>query len=206
MSNSNMPFYELLETVADNKFVLGDKMAEVGISAPELESSVASIALAQGELGQARHLYIWSFELQGIEQEVVEQSGKAFSKQLAIDNWISLIAGAYVINCAVNVLVQDMLDADKAGVRAKLSKLERELQEHIAFSRAWGEKMLDEQGKIPEVFRTALDDASSEVEAWLEQVDRATNLQEEGYLTGRGVLESYKQALAQLHATEREVV
>lgn len=206
MSDRNMPFHDLLETLADNKFVLGDKLAEVGISAPKLEAALASIAMAQGELGQARHLYLWSFDLQGIEREVVEQSGKAFSKLLGIDNWISLMAGSYVMNCAVNVLVQDLLDADKPGVRAKLSKLERELQEHIAFSQAWGMTMLNERGKIPEVYRTALEGATSEVEAWLEQVDQANNLREEGYVTGRGVLKPYKEAIAQLHATEREVV
>lgn len=206
MSDKHLPFHELLETIADNKFVLGDKLAEVGISAPELDASIASIALAQGELGQARHLYIWSFDLQGIEREVVEQSGKAFPMLHAIDNWISLIAGSYVINEAVNVLVQDLLDADKPGVRAKLSKLERELLEHITFSRGWSEKMLNERGKIPETYRCALSDINSEVESWLEQVDQATNLQEEGYLTGRGILEPYQEALAQLHTTEREVI
>lgn len=66
--------------------------------------------------------------------------------------------------------------------------------------------MLNERGKVPEVFRSALEGATLEVEAWLERVDQANNLREEGYLTGRGVLEPYKQAFAQLHATEREVV
>lgn len=66
--------------------------------------------------------------------------------------------------------------------------------------------MLNERGKIPETYRCALSDINSEVESWLEQVDQATNLQEEGYLTGRGILEPYQEALAQLHTTEREVI
>ena len=53
----------VLEALADDDFVAGNRLVEVGISAPELQSALAAVAIAQGELGHARHLYHWSHEL-----------------------------------------------------------------------------------------------------------------------------------------------
>jgi ring-1,2-phenylacetyl-CoA epoxidase subunit PaaC len=47
----------LLVVLADNKYWLGRHLSEWAVGAPSLEVAVASAAIAQGELGQARVLY-----------------------------------------------------------------------------------------------------------------------------------------------------
>ena len=48
------PVFELLSSLADNKYVLGRRYAEWCTGAPMLESAVAAAAMAQDELGHAR--------------------------------------------------------------------------------------------------------------------------------------------------------
>lgn len=92
-------FIETIETIADNKYILGDLLVEIGVSGPDLEATLSTIAMAQGELGHARLLYNWAFDLKGIKkQEIERQTGKAFTSVVAVDNWIDLIGSLYVVN------------------------------------------------------------------------------------------------------------
>jgi ring-1,2-phenylacetyl-CoA epoxidase subunit PaaC len=170
MSREHADIIDLLETIADNKFVLGDKLAEIGVSGPGLEATHSAIALAQSELGHARHLYNWSFELKGISEEVSSQSGKAFQSILNIDNWISLMAAVYVFDTAVEVVMQELLDTRELNVETRASKLLKELREPIVFSGQWSYHLLNDKGVIPEKFVAALNENEQEVTNWLKQV------------------------------------
>jgi 1,2-phenylacetyl-CoA epoxidase catalytic subunit len=182
MSDVHPDFYELLETMADNKFVLGDKLVEIGVSGPELEATHSAIALAQSELGHARHLYNWSFELQGLDTEVSEQSGKAFQTILKIEDWISLIAAVYVLNQAVQVVIQELLDSKKPGIEKRASKLLNELREPIVFSEQWSNRLLNDKGRIPGKLLASLHDVEKDVTTWLNHIQKSTWLKENEYV------------------------
>src|SRR5699024_7481282 len=92
---------ELLETIADNKYVMGDHLVEVGVSGPNLESTVSSIAMAQSELGHARLLYHWVEELKTGSKKKIDikgQTGKSFQSANETNDWISLIANLFITN------------------------------------------------------------------------------------------------------------
>ncbi|PLR81232.1 Phenylacetic acid catabolic protein [Bacillus sp. V33-4] len=170
----NISLIELAETIADNKFILGDRLVEIGISGPDLEATLSSIAMAQAELGHARLIYKWSFELKGLNSSKVDikhQTGKAFQNGVDISDWISLIAGQYTINLAVDLVMKAIIEADNTAYNPPFSKLLKEQDEHLTYSRSWCEQLLNEKGSIPKRFEHQLEKAALEAEQWLTKVE-----------------------------------
>lgn len=178
-------FIELIETIADNKYVLGDRLVEVGISGPNLEATLSSIAMAQGELGHARLLYNWAFDLKGFggkKPEVVKQTGKALPSVVNIHDWLTLIASLYTVNVALDIVLKSVLEARHSEVVTRIHKLLKEQKEHILYSRNWANQLLRDQGAVPRKFREALEQAIPEAENWLSSIEQAKELGNEGYI------------------------
>ena len=178
-------FIHLLETMADNKMVLGDRLVEVGVSGPNLEATISSVALAQAELGHARLLYNWAFDLKhggGEKPDIKEQTGKAFQYGLKINNWITLIAGMAVISHAIDVVLEAISSSGRQELASKLSKMVREEQEHVMFADDWAQLLLHDRGKIPHLFKEAIESARKEAERWLEDVEGNQQLKQEGLI------------------------
>ncbi|ARK28906.1 Phenylacetic acid catabolic protein [Halalkalibacter krulwichiae] len=174
MSNAkNISLVELAETIADNKYILGDRLVEIGISGPTLEATLSSIAMAQQELGHSRLIYRWAFELKGLngnKVEIKDQTGKAFSSNVEISNWIELIAGLYTTNIAADLVMRAIIEADHPESNPPFSKMLKEQNEHHLYSKSWCKQLLNDQGSIPSRFKNALENSSKEATAWLEQV------------------------------------
>ena len=175
----------LAETLADNKFMLGDVLVKVGISGPNLESSLASIAMAQAELGHARLMYRWIDELKGSKHpksDVTSQTGKAFPSLVKTPNWICMIANLYIINVACDLVTKAILDANHPEIHPPFAKMLKEQEEHIMYAESWCSQLLKDRGQIPAVTEKALELATSDVRAWILQVAANKDLQKSGYL------------------------
>ncbi|MBA4603824.1 Phenylacetic acid catabolic protein [Thermoactinomyces mirandus] len=186
-------FIELLETIGDNKYVFGDKLVEVGVSGPNLEATLAAIAMAQGELGHSRLLYYWVFDLKGYEgkkPDVKGQTGKAFRGVENVHNWITLIAALYTVNTAIDLILNSILEANRSKVVSRVNKLMREQKEHILYSRGWAQHLLEDKGAIPRKFKEALREITPEVGAWLREIEQKSELFAEGYLAKESQLYS----------------
>lgn len=172
---------QIAETIADNKYVLGDRLVEVGISGPNIEATLSSIAMAQQELGHARLLYRWAQELQGKDSniDVKEQTGKAFKRNIDISNWIELITSIYVSNIAINVVTKSIVDANNPNVKTPFSKMFREQVEHLIYSKSWSQKLLQDKGSIPSATKKALQDVAKEAREWLEDIEKNQSLIDE---------------------------
>ncbi len=178
-------FIHLLETMADNKMVLGDRLVEVGVSGPNLEATISSVALAQAELGHARLLYNWAFDIKnsgGEKPDIKEQTGKAFQCGVKIDNWITLIAGMDVISHAIDVVLEAISSSGRQELASKLSKMVREEEEHIMFADGWAHLLLRDRGKIPHLFKEAMESARKEAEGWLQEVESNQQLKQERFI------------------------
>ncbi len=169
---------KFLEDLADNKFVLRDQLVEIGVSAPELSSSLAAIAIAQGELGHARHLYNWTYELQGVSKEVKEESGKSLPVLQENKNWIDLMVSVYTINLAAKVFLQYLREVGGEPILQKTSKMMAELEEHLTFSAEWCCRFENEQGAIPRLYREVVKRMTVSCEQWLEKVETVLRAQE----------------------------
>ena len=185
LTGGTKEFIHLLETMADNKMVLGDRLVEVGGSGPDLEATISSVALAQAELGHARLLYNWAFDLKnqgGEKPDIKEQTGKAFQCGLKIDNWITLIAGMDVISHAVDVVLHAISSSGRPELASKISKMMREEEEHLLFADGWAHLLLNDRGKVPVLFKEAVQAALQEAEQWLREVEGNHQLKQEGFI------------------------
>lgn len=175
MSNSkNISVVELAETIADNKYILGDRLVEVGISGPTLESTLSSIAMAQQELGHSRLIYRWAFDLKGLngnKVEIKDQTGKAFSTNVETSNWIELIAGLYTTNVAIDLVMRAIIESDHPEINPPFSKMLKEQNEHLVYSKSWCKQLLHDKGSIPRRFKEAFENTTNEAVGWLNKVE-----------------------------------
>lgn len=178
-------FTEVLETIADNKFIIGDRLVEVGVSGPRLESTLSAIAMAQGELGHARLLYNWVLDLQnhkGKKPEIEKQTGKAFPFTEKVDNWLSLIAALETVNICVDVVLKAILKANKDEAVSRIQKLANEQKEHIIYAEGWSKQLLEDAEPVRKKFEEYLNEFLPQAENWLNSLREKTALVDEGYL------------------------
>ncbi|OCA80870.1 Phenylacetic acid catabolic protein [Pseudobacillus wudalianchiensis] len=195
-------FIELIETIADNKYVMGDRLVEVGVSGPNLEATLAAIAMAQGELGHARLLYNWSFDLKELKKkpDIESQTGKAFPAIVNVNNWIALIASLYAANVAIDLVLRAVLDSGQSKAASRIQKLINEQNEHLIYSENWARQLLNDKGAIPSKFKEALSEAVSQAEAWLKYVEQQTELAEAGYIAKNlSLQQAFKSQIDQLN-------
>ncbi len=171
MSKEHISLIELGETIADNKFILGDRLVEIGISGPTLEGTLSSIAMAQQELGHSRLLYRWVSDLTGVKTEVKHQTGKAFQQNVEIENWVELIAGLYVTNVAADLVMRAMIEANNPNVNPPFTKMLKEQQEHLIYSQSWCEQLLLDKGSIPRRCQEAIAKTAQEAKEWLIKIE-----------------------------------
>ncbi|SDI41216.1 Phenylacetic acid catabolic protein [Alteribacillus persepolensis] len=177
------PLVTVAETIADNKFIMGDKLVEVGVSGPTLEASLSSISMAQGELGHARLLYRWSYEVQGLRAgkiDVKEQTGKAFSQIVNASNWVDLIAGLYVNNVAIDLVLKELMKNKKEELNAQFDKMLNEQEEHLIYAEDWSHQLINDKGAIPKRFEAQVDEAARAAAKWLDEVQNDEHLQGSG--------------------------
>lgn len=202
LTNGLRAFVNLIEVVADNKFMMGERLVEIGIGAPDIEASTAAIAMAQGELGHARILYNWTHDLaqkQGAKPDVKEQTGKAFQGVMDANSWIELIAALYTVDVAQDIVLLSILDARREDVITRIHKLFKEQKEHILYSRGWATRLLNDEGAIPRKFNEALDAITPEVGNWLKELEQNQDLAAEGFILEESRLtEKFKNTLGGL--------
>ncbi|OMP67290.1 Phenylacetic acid catabolic protein [Domibacillus epiphyticus] len=175
----------ILETIADNKYLLGDRLVEVGISGPRLESTLSAVAMAQGELGHARLLYNWSLDLKGFKgskPEIEKQTGKAFPFVERVNDWLSLIAALYAVNLSVDIVLRAILEADEKEVASRIHKLVREQKEHIVYTEGWVQQLLEDSAPIQEKFQGYLDSFILEAVSWLKSIEGKKELADGNYI------------------------
>ncbi|SIS74562.1 MULTISPECIES: Phenylacetic acid catabolic protein [Alicyclobacillus] len=155
----------ILLSLADSKFHLGDRLVEVGVSAPELQSALVCVAFAQAELGHARLLYNWVSEWHGETSDVSGPGGSGVQQLTEIQEWIPLMVATHLINVAALEVLSWIREEGDATSLQKISKMENELREHIVFSRAWCNRFAEDTGAVPRVF-------ADEHSRWEEVVSR----------------------------------
>lgn len=176
---NNLSLVKLAETIADNKLILGDRLVEIGISGPNLEATLSSIAMAQAELGHARLLYRWANELQGLNASKVEikaQTGKAFSSVVLTSNWVGLIASVYAVNVAVDLVIKALMKANHPDLNTPFSKMLKEQEEHLLYSKSWCKQLLNDKGAVPKTFTLELEKVAEEASQWLKNIENDKQL------------------------------
>lgn len=181
---NNDVLIELLETIADNKYVMGDHLAEIGVSGPTIEATVSSIAMAQSELGHARLLYHWVEELKtGSKKkiDIKDQTGKAFQSAIDTEDWISLIANLFITNITSKAILDAVANSEYST--KAITKMVREQEDNIIYARSWANQLLADKGLIPEKFEEHYNRAKAEAYDWLLKYEHDDRIREARIVT-----------------------
>lgn len=196
---------QLAETMADNKYVMGNRLVEVGVSGPTIEATLSSISLSQGELSHARLLYRWSNDMQGLQTKkvkAVKQPEKVFPQMKEATNWIELIVGLYVNNVAIQAVLREIMKNKQQELNLQFSKLMIELEDHLTYAKEWCHLLIHDKGSIPKKFVENVERAVQPVEKWLNEVENNKELQQLGVISQDSNLTSlFKETIATLPVT-----
>jgi phenylacetate-CoA oxygenase PaaI subunit len=133
----------LVGALADNKAALGRRYGEWAVSAPTLESAVATAAMAQDELGHARSTYPVLKAL-GIEEP--DATGFGGDRRLALldselDDWTSMIAANLLVDGALTTFVAGCVDSTVTAMAQRARKILQEEGSHRVHAEAWAKRL-----------------------------------------------------------------
>ena len=182
----------LIQSMADSKYLLGRKLAELGPGAPTLEAATAACALAQSELGHARLLYRLAAELRGEAAGSWREDGPEPQVESAFPfiaevgtHWVEFICALYASNAAISVLLDEVLTA-APDLSRSLAKLRPEQKDQILYAEGWLQTLAQERGRIPAGVVASLAAMVPVAEQWLAAAEADGLLRREGLLPAAG--------------------
>lgn len=119
----------LLVVLADNKYYLGRHLSEWSVGAPVLETSVATAAIAQQHMGQARVLYPLLGELRspvaaGPPAETArDRRYHVTFLDEPFATWPHAVAAVAVVDPALVVLLRALEETDFEGLRRRIGRM-----------------------------------------------------------------------------------
>lgn len=127
----------LLVVLADNKWSLGRHLSEWAVGAPVLETGVATAAIAQGHMGQARVLYPLLEELGSALGSADERTRRY--RVAALDepfpSWAHVVAALLAVDGALNTLLLSL----RGSAHDQLARRVARMLEEERFQRAFAE-------------------------------------------------------------------
>ncbi len=130
-----------LITLARLKYLIGEQLVKVGPMAPDLATSLGSVAMAQTNLGHARYFYNWyRGEIRAADAELLPDA--SWAKEVALlgfaerDTWPHLIAVLWLVDQAILALVEDWVRED-SGLGSALEKVREEIVHSLEFTDEW---------------------------------------------------------------------
>jgi 1,2-phenylacetyl-CoA epoxidase catalytic subunit len=139
------PVFNLLSSLADNKYVLGRRYAEWCTGAPMLESAVAAAAMAQDELGHARSFYpLLRGFARGLDATQMEEKGwqqRPTSAMTCLDRpfatWSDFLAANLLVDTALTTLLAAAVESPYEPLRQRARKIQQEESGHWVHGAGW---------------------------------------------------------------------
>lgn len=166
------PMFDLLASLADNKYVLGRRYAEWCTGAPMLESAVAAAAMAQDELGHARSFYplLRGFDPKARLATQMEERGWQQHQPSAMraletrfSSWTDFVAVNLLIDSAFTTLLDSAVDSPYEPLRQRARKIQQEEVAHWVHATGW----LRRQGlELEKASREALERCWDDAFTW----------------------------------------
>jgi ring-1,2-phenylacetyl-CoA epoxidase subunit PaaA/ring-1,2-phenylacetyl-CoA epoxidase subunit PaaC len=135
---------DVLHRLAAAKHALGYRLAFAGLSAPALEAAVATVAIAQEELGHARLLYAAELRLRGGAGEDEGAVGAAIGTAPpapdlvpAPGTWAEVLATLATLDTALSLWLGRLADSGEAWLRPRAQRMLDEEAFHRDYLGAW---------------------------------------------------------------------
>ena len=156
----------LLVVLADNKYWLGRHLSEWAVGAPSLEVAVASAAIAQGELGQARVLYPLLEELPFPGPVDPLERERAYQVSLLdrpFPTWPHAVAALLLVDGAVTTMLEAMVGGPYEALARRVPRM---LEEEEAFHWDFADGRVRELARLP----GGLGELQARVDEYLEEL------------------------------------
>ena len=131
----------VLGRLAGAKHALGYRLAFAGLCAPSLEAAVATVAVAQEELGHARLLYASEARLRstGADEDMLDAPTAPPDPALVpeLDGWPDVLATLVTLDTAVLLWLQALAGGRHAWLRTRAERMLAEEAFHRDYVRGW---------------------------------------------------------------------
>lgn len=148
-----MTLATLVQSLADNKQLLGLRYAEWCTAAPTLEADIAGAAMGLDDLGHSRVLHGSIRELGEGYVERDPTSPQAYLNVAYLDQswktWNEFVAANAVLDTAFTLMIEALANGNVEVLRSRLRKMLQEEHYHYLHGRSW----LRQTGAGPEVSR-----------------------------------------------------
>lgn len=133
---------DLVLCLADSKRILGLRYSDWILGAPELEAGIAASGMAQDEWGHARILYSLLKDFGDDPQEIEHaRAPSAYANLETLDapfaTWPEFVAGNVLVDTALTVQLEAIVDGHFAPLAARLPKQIEEERFHFAHGVGW---------------------------------------------------------------------
>ena len=131
----------VLGRLAGAKHALGYRLAFAGLCAPALEAAVATVAVAQEELGHARLLYASEARVRGSagDEDGLDVPTAPPDPALVpdLDGWPDVLATLVTLDTAVLLWLQALAEGRHAWLRTRAERMLDEETFHRDYVRGW---------------------------------------------------------------------
>jgi ring-1,2-phenylacetyl-CoA epoxidase subunit PaaC len=158
----------LLVVLADNKYWLGRHLSEWAVGAPSLEVAVASAAIAQGELGQARVLYPLLEELPFPGPVDPTERERAYQVSLLdrpFPTWPHAVAALLLVDGAVTTMLEAMVGGPYEALARRVPRMLEEEAFHWDFAEGRVRELARLPGGLPQL-QARVDESLEELLCW----------------------------------------
>jgi ring-1,2-phenylacetyl-CoA epoxidase subunit PaaC len=179
MTEARAALADLLRRLAEAKHVLGHRLALAGLSAPALEATVATVAMAQEELGHARLLYASEARLRDAAGD--RDPGLALEIQTAppdpalvppLGDWLDVLAVLATLDAALALWLEALAAHGEAWVASRARRMLDEEAAHRAYADGWLEVVCAAPA-LRSGLDAALGAARERCAAWMAETRRA---------------------------------
>jgi ring-1,2-phenylacetyl-CoA epoxidase subunit PaaC len=171
---SSPPTASVLGRLAGAKHALGYRLAFAGLCAPAVEAAVATVAVAQEELGHARLLYASEARLRGGsgDEEGLDVPTAPPDPSLVpeLDGWPDVLATLVTLDTAVLLWLQALADGRHAWLRTRAERMLGEESFHREYVRAWL-AVTREHPRLRVRVDSTIDDRRRRYGAWLHEIN-----------------------------------
>jgi ring-1,2-phenylacetyl-CoA epoxidase subunit PaaC len=157
----------LVGSLADNKSALGRRYGEWAVSAPTIESAVATAAMAQDELGHARSTYPVLSKL-GVhrDDEGLDAGEPMAAIARELPDWASVIAANVVVDGILTTFVASVRESRIEPLAQRARKILQEEGAHRVHAEAWLRRICRVGGPDAHLLMTRIEELWSDAARW----------------------------------------
>src|SRR5688572_24607120 len=164
----------VLGRLAGAKHALGYRLAFAGLCAPALEAAVATVAVAQEELGHARLLYASEARVRGGagDEEGLDIPTAPPDPALVpeLEGWPDVLATLVTLDTAVLLWLQALAGGRHAWLRTRAERMLAEETFHREYVRGWL-AVTREHPRLRERVDATIDARCLRYGGWLQEID-----------------------------------